>query len=270
MDWSDKRLVDQITFALGNPDQERVQTEIRETFKQIGCKTGDDIALVGCTGLAAAGHDIERIKWIRENMAGSGIGLTCFVPPSRFCFVHNTIGGLQEEQEQFHADQVAKISRELHPAEKAKVTFVESVRRIKGKSKTETLQMMKDALGGKKIPDEVLKDLDVDGEAPAPVETDPHGVLDRPAIEMFKCPEHGATMWGCNYCLAELVAKGPYTPNMLFAVALEGNSVLPDMVNNIKPDEIDDKIKYVDENGADTAAVYVQVTRWSRRLARER
>lgn len=280
MDWSDKRLVDEIPFAMGNPEQERAQADIRDTFKKLGCKDGDDIARVGCTGLASAGYDVNWIQWIRENMAGSGIGLTCFVPPSRFCFVHNTIGGLQEDQEQHHAEHVEKISRELAPAEKAKVAFVENVRRLKGRSKSETLQMMQDALKGKQIPQEVLQNLqrDLDGDdgpsdvlaGPAPQIVLPEAPPPDPMPEPFTCPEHGATMWGCRFCLAELIVKGPYTPKLILAVAPEGTSVLPDTINEVAPDDVENKIAYLDENMVDGVGVYVQVTRWIRRLCRER
>jgi hypothetical protein len=274
MDWSDKRLVDEIPFAMGNSEQERAQADVRDTFKKAGCVTGDDIALVGCTGLAALGYDVTHITWIRKNMGGSGIGLTCFVPPTRFCFVHNTIGGLEDGQPQRNAEFVDKISRELSPAERTKVSFMDKVRRLKGKSKHETLELMKDVLGGKTMPDEVLEGLRRDlGEAEveaamAPMSTstfDPNGVLDRPAVEMFTCPEHSDTVWSCRFCLAEAVAKGPYAVNLILAVAPEGTSVLPDTINNVAPDEVDDKIKYLDENNVDTAAVYVRAVRWSRR-----
>ena len=52
---------------------------------------------------------------VRENMGGSGCGLPCYVPPDRFCMVHNTIG--VDGQSQRNPDGVSYCSHEVTGAQ---------------------------------------------------------------------------------------------------------------------------------------------------------
>ena len=98
----DDRLLEDIHFGTDKEDASEVAAitkEMRELFAGLGCKTGEDISKVGCTTLFSAGISVEEINKIRLKMAGSGIGLCCFVHPGLYCLGHDTIGGLQEGQE---------------------------------------------------------------------------------------------------------------------------------------------------------------------------
>lgn len=174
--WIDKRPIAELNFGVDNPETTAsVTADLRELFTAAGCQIAEDIAHVGCTGLykhlcfegtRAVGASTPKTEieadalntciHVRKNMAGAGIGLTCFVGPDRFCLVHNTIGGLQERQEQKHAEVVGNISRDLTAKERGHVELVQHARRIRGKKNSERMTSAMDALTGEKLPAELV------------------------------------------------------------------------------------------------------------------
>lgn len=125
---------------------------LRDTFTACGLTTAQQILDWGCTGFSSQGLSIEDVQKVRAGLAGSGVGLTCFVGPDRFCLVHNVIGGLQEGQEQRHPHTVAQISRDLTPEERSHVAVMETARRAdKGTAR--------DALIGHRVPEEFLQEV---------------------------------------------------------------------------------------------------------------
>ena len=75
---------------------------------------------------------LSLARLVRMNMSGSICGLPCYVPRTRFCLVHNTIGGLQlagnadGPQRQRYPQGVPVCSRKLTRREKKAVGFVEN------------------------------------------------------------------------------------------------------------------------------------------------
>lgn len=102
-------------------------------------KTRDDVETLGCTGCAAMGLTIEDTQFVRMGLAGSGVGLPCFVPPDRFCYAHGVSGGLQDGQEQRHAERVESISRPLNAAETGHSKLVTAARRARTEHDTHSL-----------------------------------------------------------------------------------------------------------------------------------
>lgn len=123
---------------------------LRDAFSRCGLTVAQDIIEMGCTGFAGKGFTVEEIKRIRLGLAGSGVGLPCYVGVDRFCFAHNVIGGLQEGQDQRHAAYVNQISRELEASERAHVAVMETARRTPKDD-------VRDALIGHRVPEEFLK-----------------------------------------------------------------------------------------------------------------
>jgi hypothetical protein len=144
-----------------------LEVVVRQALAKCNALTAQDVFDLGCTGLAVHGVDIETTQAVRIGLAGSGVGLPCYVGPDRFCLAHNVIGGLQEGQDQRHAHAVAQISRELTPAERSHVAVMETARRTdKGDAR--------DALIGHRVPEEFLKEVtEVMGGPSAPAEPAP-------------------------------------------------------------------------------------------------
>jgi hypothetical protein len=125
--------------------------EMHELFESLGCKTAQDVIELGDTGLAAKGFSIERIRDICANMAGAGFGITCFVPPTRYCHVHGGIGGLQDNQRARHQESLNLISRDLNIKEKTTIELIEAARRNPDKLKAA------DMLRGRELPEDLLE-----------------------------------------------------------------------------------------------------------------
>ncbi len=178
---------------------EKLAAEVRDVFEICGAVIAQDIIELGCTGLAAHNISIEVAQRIRLGLAGSGIGLVCYVGPDRFCLVHNVIGGLQESQAPRHADYAKLISRELTPAETAHVAMMETARRAdKGAAR--------DALTGHRVGDGFLKEVtEVLGGPEIPVDPAPPASTSAPAAPVppvvLPCP-HGRPHYGmCPHCM---------------------------------------------------------------------
>jgi len=251
----DERSLEELVFAGQLPEGERehIAAEVRRLFSQCGVVIANDIVLLGCTGLASCGLAEEEMIFVRENMAGSGVGLPCYVDFKHFCRVHNTIGGLQEGQAQQHAAFVDAVSRELTAEEKGHVDLIESARRSKGR-----LAGAKDILEGRTPvarldPDAVLED-DEEGFVP---------------LKPFECPEHGLIAWHCRFCIAQAIAEGALVPTLLVGVTTDSNIIPVADMGPVLASEINDKIERYEAEGATTVALFARVAVWRRKLTRE-
>lgn len=251
----DERPLEELVFAGHLPEGERehVAAEVRRLFSQCGVAVAQDIVELGCTGLASSGMAEEEMTFVRENMAGSGIGLPCYVGPDHFCLVHYTIGGLQEGQKQRHADAIDKISRDLTAEEKSHIDLVESARRSKGR-----LAGAKDILEGR---DPVLDK--VEG---GPEIEDEEGFV---PLKPFECPEHGLIAWHCRFCIAQAIAEGALVPTLLVGVTTDSNIIPVADMGPVLASEINDKIERYEAEGATTVALFARVAVWRRKLTRE-
>jgi hypothetical protein len=271
IDWTDRRKLEDLPFGAVFPESERASISImvNETLHKCGVEIAEDISKLGCTGLAAAEKNnifsiddgvIAFFKRVRLGVGGSGCTLPCFVPPTRYCLVHETIGGLQEGQAQCFPEMVEKVSRELRPHERKHVEVVESARRVEARTENDRLNAARDIVMGE----------DAEEEAP-----DSDLVKrSRPRAEVLPppwvCPEHGATFWACRFCVAAEIARGDLEPSLLLSVPLTTPGVPPEIAgrvhNKIASEHVEQTVR---DAPHDEAELYVRVARWRRKLARD-
>jgi hypothetical protein len=209
---SDQRLIERMTFGLNETTAEARAASamrVRRILLACECHTGGDIAKLGCTGvfhhLGVRGFDgmnaVQVGQFLRLGLAGGGVGLACFVPPSRFCYIHNTIGGREPGQDANYTEQAVAISRKLTPAEQAKVAVTERARRVyaggddkeaaallTGFNPEAAVEAVTAAVGG----------IEVEELPPLP----------------WVCQEHHVHDPHCRYCVAQRVVEGPLDPTM--------------------------------------------------------
>jgi len=238
----------------------------RALLQRCGVKLARDIELLGCTGAAAAGLSIEEISELRIGLAGGGTGLPCFVDINRFCLAHNTIGGLQDGQEQRHRDHVEAVSRALTREERGRVELIEAARRKQGKTLDERLVATGDILAGRELPD----GFEAEGKR------DPLAAAAQAARTMapvplaeaaWVCPEHKKTDWACRYCVAQAVVQGPLVPTYALHADDDGAESAPDRVG-LTPEEMRTAMKDADAKKLEYMGVYVLAATFERRLAR--
>jgi hypothetical protein len=129
---ADTRSLAQVDFG---QDPEKTESERQHYNNQVHAilarqttlATAEDLKWAGCTGLFKALHltgnqapreAVASAIEVRASMTGARFGLTCYCPPTLFCFVHNAIGGLQEKQACRHPDALKFTARELTPEER--------------------------------------------------------------------------------------------------------------------------------------------------------
>lgn len=327
MDWTDKRPLAELTFGQdAQPDEDAVaanlvsalppeasaaqrldkEAEVRAACKKAAatytaarvreiltaCKVeiAEDIAKLGCTGMKSFGFKVRDIAFVRLGLAGSGVGLPCFVGSDKFCLAHNTVGGLMEGQAQLFPDQVASISRALTDAERGYAKLIEKVQRIEAPTDTGRMNKVRDALAGRELPEgwEAEPPFDPTNTDVSGGEVDPSGnfgggttflkedaaqqvrhsaaavwvapnVMDaREAV--WKCPHHGRTDWRCRYCLASEIVHGSLEP--VYALT-DGEEF-----QNYPAEEIEAKVVELGTT-YHVVGLYARVARWSRKLARD-
>ena len=133
---------------------------VRRVFADIGCKTGQDIIELGCTGLVAKGIPVEEVSRLRSDLGGTGIGCPCYVTPHYFCVACNTIGGVQEGQEPRFVEVYDQMTRPLTPEEKGHMALTEEARNIEGDDRRGAAMK---ALRGREMPEGVELDSDNPG-----------------------------------------------------------------------------------------------------------
>lgn len=283
-EFQDTRPIEDLEFGAALPDrtpEERQKTRdvLTSLFRNLGCRIAQDIADLGCTGLSAkAQMSVGAIGEIRSDMAGSGVGITCFVPGHLFCLAHNTIGALQPGQAQRYPEALPAITRPLTPQEEVSVRLIEKTQRIKSSGKSRLVDSV-DMLSGRGISPTDLEDPnDVDEGAPPTVSTKYNPTLDYDPAKVYaketfatpwECEEHNTLVVGCRYCLAQAIVQGPLEPFLLLMPALEGNHANPEDANRIEPSEFEAKLAQLDAAYCDAAALFVKVATWRRRLARD-
>lgn len=278
-DFQDTRPIEDLEFGAALADRtpaerQRTRELLTTLFRDLGCQIAQDVADLGCTGLSTkAKMSVGAIAEIRNDMAGSGVGITCFVPGHLFCLAHNTIGALQPGQAQRYPEALPSITRPLTPQEEVSVRLIEKTQRIKSSGKSRLVDSV-DMLSGRGISPADLEDEDgVVVASPQPTrDTVPdHDDLysnDNPYTP-WMCDEHDDLTVGCRYCLAEAIVTGPLEPFLLLMPALEGNQANPEDANRIAPDEFEEKLAQLDAAHCDAAALFVKVATWRRRLARD-
>jgi hypothetical protein len=312
MDWSDKRPINELRFGVewkptlgelqtkqpgygavdapfglreGDPPGAEVLITWNEThandrarmltlLKTCNCNVGEDIINLGCTGARAAGLTIDDIKFLRMGLGGSGVGLPCFVSPDSYCLAHEVTGGLQEGQEQRHADTAKWISRDLAPNEAAQRELLDHARAAQGADREAATA---DVLAGRKLPegwererelstesrerlDAGLADAQAGRVAPIPL-----SVL---AESVWKCPEHTETRWECRYCVAQAIVEGDLLPEYLVGTeSLDG----PSQAGSVDDVDAHDLGAFIEKKSVEGCAqldVHVLVARYTRKLSR--
>ena len=243
----DKRALSEMPFGEGAPDREDLADRVREMLDANGVRIADDINRLGCTG-AVALHSVEDAQMLRMGLAGGGVGLPCFVPSDRFCLVHNTIGGLETGQKQYHEENVDRISRELTAQEQGRVILVNAARKAGRKDANAAADILMGLDGGAVVEEETLRS----GAVPA-------------GGEAWECSEHRKTVWSCRYCVAQALVEGQLTPPFLLheTYAAENKYIFSSGDNVI--DVLDDS----DDSGAASGDLYVRVATFRRKLARD-
>jgi hypothetical protein len=263
MDWSDNRPLDTLPFGFEHPEAERpaVVERVRTMLAAAGVKVADDIAKLGCTTLCRYGVSIDDSKFLRLGLAGSGCGMPCFVPPDRYCLVHETIGGLQDGQDALDADQIPSISRSLTPEESIRSALMNKAMGLKGKD-ADRIAKAADLLSGRDLPDGLLAD--ASGETPEPAATLP-----------WVCPEHDSPDWNCRYCVAAGIVGGEgFEPVFLTSIVAEFDGSHPaseeEEVEKVSGHEIATHVEELNKmSKVRSVELYARVARWSRRLTRE-
>ena len=223
--WTDDRPLDEIPFHDLGQDMLPPE-EVREFLRSCGALTAQQVAELGCTGTYRKTESTltvdERIRFcqkVRQSIAGVGIIMTCYVPDSLYCLVHDCVGGLQPQQKQQFVEVLPSITRELHPNEIVGNRMVKhAISRYRGETGAHEI------LSGAGDADDLARAIGdrqgaTDGPAELPTVGRPDGTwtraADRQATETaWKCPEHSALTWSCRYCVAaEIVAHGSLVPD---------------------------------------------------------
>lgn len=261
----DERPLAEINFAMDASSELRgtLAKETRAVFEDAGARIGQDIIDLGCTGLSvklrgSAGWG-QRIATARRYMSGSICGLPCYVPPDRFCLVHNGPGALQLRgnmdgpQAARHPEGVALCSRELTDAERAAREGVQA--KIMADATDEATRMGAEIVSepSARPPTEVeLAVLSSEGAIPA--------------SWRFKCPEHTAFETKCRFCLAQAVVEGPFDPlvQLRYCVTENGSWSIVDSLASTAGVEL-----LLPVTTAVDVQLYVLAARWVRKLTRE-
>lgn len=250
----DTRSIDDIPFAqdISDPtERAAAQAQIRQMFHSVGAVNADLVIRCGCTGLVklldrlcpeyAPGEAIQAVRFAREHMAGAGFGVPCYVPPTRFCLIHNVVGGLQPNQIGYHPEGLELCSRELTPEETAHASGMLAFVADEGAKKA------KERFGAERV----------DAVEP-PAESTPSMLKDG-----FRCPEHATTVWKCRYCLAALILNGPLEPEAYAEVGYG-----KDQDNNYL-DDLAQLPELLATTPGQSVKVFVCVKSWTRRLVED-
>lgn len=263
----DTRSIDEMPFGSGAADPQAVAAHVRAMLRSCGVTVAHEIEELGCTGASAKGLKASEIAELRLGLGGGGVGLPCFVPPTRYCLAHSTIGGLQIGQLGRFPEEIVKISRELMPREKGQVELIEASRRVRGGDLNERLMKTADALAGRDLPPGVEM-----GDPGAIVEDD-DGEEDlsdivernRQISRGWTCPEHRAPLWSCRYCVAQMIVEGPLEPSYLVASATDGGTVFAAK----DAGQVEQYVEECDVARSARLTVFVRAADFSRKLARD-
>lgn len=243
-------------------------------LKKSNTHTRADVETLGCTGCLAMGLSLDDIQFLRFGLAGSGVGLPCFVPPDKFCLAHGVSGGLQDGQEQAYAVWVDKVSRPLTPEETSHDKLVSAARKSDREHGAHSL------LHGHTMPkgwEEVEEIGGVEGGAQI---RDYEAQLDRLSDDLvaaraaarapsfkWECDVHEKTDWSCRYCAAQAVIEGELVPVYVLDVNHPtGTSGMTDAINGA---QVAQEIAEEDASNSNSVKLYVRVATFTRKLARD-
>jgi hypothetical protein len=249
----DERPLSEMRFAQ-DKDAPDTEEEARNVFGLIGVKVAQDIIDLGCTGLVGR-TTLADAQRLRQSMSGSICGLPCYVPNHLFCLVHNTVGGLQTSgnkdgpQQNPHPEGLALCSRPLTPEEGGKLQGVQAF------AQEEAVKEAAAHFGA-----------EVNGDD-APISHGDSDFEDLPSCPVslppFVCREHNEFNPGCRYCLAQSIAEGDYSPQMIIRVQ-EGDDPCGLSVDSGKT--------LTDVLASPTATqvqLFILAGRWARKLVKE-
>lgn len=121
------RDLSKMSLALNAPTPEDRAEHTRRALRILrACHVLTDVHLefLGCTGLAHYGRTIEDSRFLRNALAGSGVGLTCFVPVDRYCAVHESLGAHDVKYPVPYGKHLPEISRPAVGGEKEQVPLL--------------------------------------------------------------------------------------------------------------------------------------------------
>jgi hypothetical protein len=266
----DERPLSEIQFALDVHDpveRERIAVQIRGLLALQGVQMAQDIIEKGCTGLvcpasgrAQIGLTLEEAQFVRQNMAGSICGLPCYVPPNRFCLVHDCVGALQltgnadGPQLSRHPEGIPLCSRELTLEEAAAVGAIQR-------------KMMKDAADaakamGLEATASEVEASEVDPLASTSKKSSMGQVGGSDNLHGFVCSEHAEFNPDCRFCLAQAVAEGPFDP----VIELRALSAKQTPFSSGCGADL---LRLLENSATARVEIYVLAARWVRKLTRE-
>lgn len=252
-------------------------------FDKCAVKTRGDIEELGCTGCASFGLSIDDIQFLRIGLAGSGVGLPCFVPPDRYCLAHGVSGGLQDGQTARWTEHVEKVARPLTPGEAAHDKLVTAARKSEREHGAHSLLHGHTMPAGWKAEDEEADGVE-GGAQVSEYEAQQDRLSDdlaaaraaapRELLFVWKCDEHQKTDWGCRHCIAQAVIEGELMPSYAFETfvhdeAVEGGIGGKTFGTGATPEELLAEIAEADIEKAPKFDVYVRVATFTRKLARD-
>jgi len=261
----DERPLSEIRFAqdLPIPQRDRMELEIRRKLSCASVSCAQDIIDLGCTGLVMrlsrnmpefeAVEALQYAQDIRANMAGSVCGLPCYVPDTRFCLVHNTVGGLQLSgnkdgpQLNPYPEGLELCSRELTVEEVAKMRGVHAFIQDQGAKEV-----------AEHFNAEVISE---DTEAHFDFETKEVTTPAVVALASFTCPEHSEFISGCRFCLAQSIVDGPLEPQLRIHAEYSDSHSIESADASLLSDLLTSDVISVE--------MYVLAARWSRKLTKE-
>lgn len=297
---TDDRKIEDILFAQEDSllNRESFCAAVRRIFLDRGARTAQDVIDLGCTGLVGAPVDmsipdehrllykenspVAQIAFARGRMAGAGFGIPCYVPPTQFCFVHNTVGGLQPNQAGRHPEGLNLCSRPLTLEEQGHTADVQALINKEGAAKTKLL------FGAERVEPETPKMLTVEDsralnqylearcieemhgchpctcDVAQPVESATVSTAPAaatvPLDKKFVCPEHDkdTMIWTCRYCLAAGVINGPLQPDVFVEYRRQDKSIGSAEIENLGA--------VLGDEGSIEVTAFVRVKCWKRQM----
>ncbi|HEV3059670.1 MAG TPA: hypothetical protein VGY48_15575 [Vicinamibacterales bacterium] len=243
---------------------------VRALLRRCNVKIADDITKLGCTGAAHYGLSADDIKFLRAGLAGGGVGLPCFVPPTRYCFLHETTGGLQDGQAPGYSNVIESISRELTPEEIAHNKLVTEAQW------SDNERGAFEKLRGRKLPegweanvDAIRKEGGIDDVVGAGKIRVPEGFSPPMTYTVaWQCSEHKKTNWQCRYCVAQAVVDGDIEPTYRLAVGTAVGDRIA-VTDACAAARLAQEIAEEDKVGTAGLDVYVRVATFTRKLSRD-
>jgi len=281
IDMTDRRLISEMQFGFeagkGLSEEDRaaaqaaVTDRVRAALIAYGCTIADDINRLGCTGVAkmcpAPVDPVAAIEALRIDLAGGGVGLPCFVPPTRFCLGHNTIGGLEDKQTPYHSSYVSAISRALTPEEEAKVAATDRVRRMKRTDAEEFIAGRSAAEAEEAVRGTDAAEPDDNARLDALLR-EVEAKLQCASLPPWKCEEHAKTDWACRHCVAQAIVEGALTPTY-YGEASGGAEDARTLIQTATQDDVQAWLNEMDTAGATQTHLFVRVATFTRKLSRD-